>query len=197
MITRFNPAYLGLMSVSSMGLLCMAEGAGGGNDADSGFFTLADLAAYNTDEIATLTSRLPELGLYIVAGKVATFKVGESKDGKPPLIRLGVQAEVLDFTPIKKDFDVTKVIGRTLSTSITLWPQDLEQEIGLLKGNYQKAGIPNTGPMGGVEGQPPGWVDNAVGANWAWKVSSYTDKNGEPRARFDWGPVPGLEAAQG
>lgn len=186
------PSY-GILATTMM--MADESGAAGGAENMSGFFSLADLANYNTDDIAALTSRLPELGLYVVVGKQANLKMGNAVDGKPPLIRLGVQAEVLDFRPINKDYDVTKAIGRNISESITLWPNEFEQEIGLLKGRYQKAGIPNTGPMGGVESQPPGWIDNAVGAQWVWAVSSYVDKSGEQRARFDWRSIDSLKTA--
>ncbi len=161
------------------------------SDTNQGFFSLADLAAFNTDEVVTLTSRVPTPGLYTVVGKVAGLKMTVSNDdSKPPLIRLGVETEVMDFLPIDKTIDVSKFIGRKLSDSITLWPNEMEQEIGLLKGRYQKAGISNIGMMGGVEGQPPGWIDNAIGAIWQIKVGSFVDKNGETRARMDWQALP-------
>lgn len=183
---------------SYLPLFMMADIGGAGADADSqlgglevetGFLSLAALAGMDTDSIATLTSRVPTAGLWIVRGKKVAGSEGEPKDGKPPLIRFNYHYEVMGGKATDPAFDNDKMVGRTITESVTLWPNDLATGIGLLKGRYQKAGLPNSGmPMGGVEGKQPGWMDTVVGAEFVLQIRNYL-KDGETRASFDWKPA--------
>lgn len=156
-------------------------------DVQTGFLSLAELASMNTDDIATLTSRVPAAGIYDTIGKLVRGKESEPKDGKPPLFRFSFQYEVAGAELVDKTIDPETLVGKVLTESYTLWPNDLVEGIGLLKGRYQKAGLPNQGmAMGGVEGQDPGWLDTMVSAPIRIRVRTAPDKSGELRAFFDW-----------
>lgn len=153
---------------------------------EGGFLSLADLASLVTDEITTLTSRLPEEGIYTVRGTEVTAAQAESVEGKPPLFRFNFQSEVLEMKPLDSKVDPEKFVGRSLRESYTLWPADFKEAIGLLKGRFQLIGLENKGNLGGVEGQAPGWLDNFVNKVFKVRVRHYTDKNKNERAGFDW-----------
>ena len=152
------------------------------------FMSLADLAGMNTDQIQTLLSRVPNAGIYRVRGTEVKGSESEPTDGKPPLIRYGYKYEVISCQPTDKNVDPETLVGRVLNESYTLWPKQLVELIGLLKGRYQKVGLPNTGMnIGGVEGKEPGWLDTVVGYEFDLRIRTAT-KDGETRAYFDWMP---------
>jgi hypothetical protein len=150
--------------------------------------SLAQLAEMNTDDIQTLTSRVYPAGLYHVRGKAVSGKERESnKENAPPMFIFSFAHEILDFRPTDKKVDPESMINRDLRESYTIWPADILEGIGLLKGRYTKAGIQCTGlPMGGVEGQEPGWLDLMVNADYWVKVSTFTRQDKELGNRFDW-----------
>lgn len=153
------------------------------------FLSLFALAESNIDEVQAITSRVYPSGKYVVLGKKVEGSETEPKEeGQAPLIRFTFEEEVLKFTPIDKKVDPESMVGRTLKESLTIWPKDLVQSLGLLKGRYQKAGLPNQGmAVGGVAGKEPGWLDTMVNAQFVVKVRSYPDKTtGELRNAFDW-----------
>lgn len=151
------------------------------------FFSLAELAAFNTDEIEAIESRTPEPGVFRVKGISASMKQGEaSDDGKPGLVRVAWVLEIVDGKPVDKSKDIEKLIGRKLTQSFTLWPDDIVELLGLLKGMYQKVGLPNNGILGGVEGKEPGWLDTVVNHEFDIRVRTAIVKSGDKRAFFDW-----------
>lgn len=151
------------------------------------YMSLADLAEMNTDEIAVLMSRLPEAGMFLVQCTGAT--AGESRvEGKPPLFRFGFKSEILVAEPLNKELDAEKLVGKNLTESYTLWPDQLAESIGLLKGRYIQVGLTPAGRMGGVEGAAPGWIDTIVGHKFWIRVRRFT-ASGTERAGFDWLPT--------
>lgn len=153
-------------------------------------FSLMDLASFNTDEVSVVLSRLPPVGVYTVKGLGVSAKMSEPKDDKPGLPRYAFDLETLEAKLAKKDVDAATLVGRKLKQSYTLWPNDMQNGIGLLKGMYQKVGLPNTGTMGGVEGANPGWLDNMVGHIFQIRVFHF-NSNGQEQVGFDWiAPAP-------
>lgn len=151
-------------------------------------FSLADLAGMNTDAVATLTSLLPAVGVYTVRGLDIKAGRNEGQDGKPPLFFFTFSSEILDAKLVDKNIDVEALVAakRKLSDSFTLWPNQFQDMIGLLKGRYKTIGLPNTGErLGGVEGQPPGWLDGIVNYVYKVKVTHHVNK-GDTRARFTY-----------
>lgn len=158
-------------------------------ESETGFLSLAELASLNTDDVTTLLSRVAQPGMYVVLGKSVKGAQSES-EGKAPLLRYGFAYEVESAELVDKKIDSETVVGRTLTESYTLWSNQIQELLGLLKGRYQKVGLPNSGmPLGGVEGAEPGWLDTFVGHRFVLRVRTFISK-GESRAAFDWvGPV--------
>lgn len=147
--------------------------------------SLAQLAEMNTDDIPTLTSRAAPAGVFRIQCKFNGGKESEAVEGKDPLIRFGYGYTVLMAKPTAKDVTPESCIGRVYNESYTIWPSDYLGTIGLLKGRYQKVGLPNTGRVGGMEGAEPGWLDSADTAEFDIQVRTGI-KDGEVRNYWDW-----------
>lgn len=187
-------------SASSLAILrAAADSAAGGDmgqvETETGFLSLAALAGANTDEIQALTSRVPPAGIWRVRGEAVKLSEGEGKDGKPNPFRIGYKYLVLHGKATDPNFDNEKMVDRKLQESVTLWPDDIDTGIGLTKGRYQKAGLPNVGNLGGVEGMEPGWLDNFVGAEFDLRIR-HGQRNGDTVAYYDWQPAEAPEAAE-
>lgn len=158
-------------------------------------FSLASFAEMETDDIKALDSLLPPAGIF--AMKVTSAQLGQNPPkegidedtGLPylPLVYLQFKYEVLDAQPADKAVDPETLLGRTWSERFTFWPKQLQDNIALLKGRYAKAGVPNSGRMGGLEGGEPGWIDGIVEEIIKVKIRHSTNKTtGNTNAYFDW-----------
>lgn len=154
----------------------------------TGIFSLADLANMDTSSIKELTNLVPAAGVYQMRGLEVRGGESQNEDtSKPKLFFFNFVSEVLAAKLIDKTVDSEAVVGRRLTDSFTLWPNQFQDMVGLLKGRYKTIGLPNNGPrIGGVEGQEPGWLDGWVAHEYGVKVSHYTDKGGNTRARFTY-----------
>lgn len=159
-----------------------------GLEAETGMFSLADLAMMNSDETTVLMSRLPDEGIFTVRGVGIKASQTEGKDDKPPMFAVSIETEILAAKPLSKDKDPESYVGRTLRERYTLWPNDFGQMVGLLQGRYKLVGLPFTGKFGAVEGQEPGWTDSMVSHMWDVRVRHWVGKNGQTNAAFDWLP---------
>lgn len=149
-------------------------------------WSLADLAGMDTSEVAAITSLIPAVGVYTCKGLEVKGGQREKQDDKPPLFYFNFVGEILEAKLVNKDIDTTKLVGRKLTESFTLWPSNFRDLIGLLKGRYKTIGLPNEGArLGGVDGQEPGWLDNWVNHVYKVRVSHFM-QGGEPRARFTY-----------
>ena len=129
---------------------------------ETGFVSLMDLANTNTDSVATVLTRLPAAGVYTVKGVSVEGKQTEANEKGPGLIQYLFVTEVLEAKLVDKTKDPQSLTGRKLSDSYTLWPDQMEELIGLLKGRYQKVGLNNLGNPGGVPGAPcPKYVSDS------------------------------------
>lgn len=165
-------------------------------DVETSFFSLADLAALNTDDIAALASRTPPAGVFqarikLCEGKQTTGRnaQGEESENAPPNINFNFQYEILSGKVIDKSIDIEKdVVGRIFRESYKIWTGDeasVRESIGLIKGRYEKVGLSTKGVMGGMEGKDPGWFDAALEQVINLKVVTGV-RNGQERAFFDW-----------
>lgn len=184
--------------ISTLALLAAADvGSGAGAEANSlddsseAGFSLASLAAFNTDEISTLTSRVPAAGVYtVLITDIKAEQVEPKESGQDVLITFTYEYEILSATLFDKSIDAETLVGRNLKERYTFWPNSLVEQIGLLKGRYQKVGFVNTGLLGG-DGITEGWVDSARGAQIDISIRNSPHKTtGEMRAYFDWPKVP-------
>lgn len=175
----------------------MSEEQVGNYVTDDTAFSLAELAGLDTSDIAVVSSRLPMAGLWTVQCNSATMSVEKPKEaGQQPLPKISHKFESIKIQPteVPEDFDPSTTVGRRLSDVSVLWPNDIREAIGLLKGKYKRVGLPTEGKLGGVEGMEPGWIDSAVGRIFVLKVRHYESK-GETRAAIDWvGPADDSES---
>lgn len=149
-------------------------------------FSLADLANLDTDDIQVLMSRLPAEGIFVVRGTEVKAGMNEPKDDKPPLMYFQYQMEILDAKPLDKKVDPETLVGKNLRERYTLWPKDLAEILGLLKGRYKTVNLPTAGVLGGVEGQEPGWTDGIVNHVFRVRVRHWEGKTGQVNVQFDW-----------
>lgn len=133
-------------------------------------FSLAELAGFDSSDIAAIASRLPEPGLYTVRCDEIGFIAGQQRedDDRPPLHRLVAKMFILDAKPLNKKIDPDKLIEKNLPWSYPMFTTDIEKTIGLLKGQYAKIGLPTDGVMGGFHDdesgtQIEGWIDGLLG----------------------------------
>lgn len=158
-------------------------------ESETSSFSLADLANLDTTEIQTLMSRLPDEGIFIVRGTSVAAGMNEPKEDKPPLMYVAFEVEILEAKPHDKTKDPESYVGKTLKERYTLWPDQFQELVGLLKGRYKTVNLPNEGRFGGVDGQEPGWVDGIVNHIFSVRVRHWTsNKSGQTNAQFDWLP---------
>jgi hypothetical protein len=160
--------------------------------------SLADLAGIDTSGMAAMTSRLPEVGIYLVRGKEVELTRSESNDpAKPPLHRVNWKTEILAAQlHADSETDPDDIAGRDLNHSDTLWPDDMKECIQLVMGRYKTVGLPFQGTLGGVEGHEPGWLDSMVGHMFRIRVRHATTKDGNQRAYYDWQALTEEELAE-
>jgi len=153
-----------------------------------GFFSLSELASMDTTALPALTSLIPAAGVYFMRGEDVKGGENQSQDeSKPNLFYFNFVGEILEAKLVDKSIDPETLVGRKLTDNFTLWPNQFKELLGLLKGRYKTVGLVYDGPrLGGVDGQEPGWLDNWVGHEYHVKISHYTDKGGNVRARFTY-----------
>lgn len=160
------------------------------------FTSLMDLASTDTSELSALQSRLARAGIYIVDMNEAKFTEQPSDDpAKPTSYNLGFKYDILHYEPLDKNEPPVDLVGKPLSERYFLYGENIQEAIQLLMGRYKLTGFRHKGPMGGVEGVAPGWVDEAIGKRVAIRVRHFTDKNGQDRAAFDWLSPKAMEKA--
>lgn len=164
---------------------------------DMAGFSLADLGNTETDEIKAIESLLFTPGLYDV--KIVSMNLGQlpakeglNDKGEPyaPLFYVDEKYEVLEAEPLDKSVDAESLQGRTITNRTTFWARsqtEFLEQIGLLKGRFQKAGLNNSGRIGGVEGGEPGWLDGAADEIIKIKVThSKPNDEGVQYQRITW-----------
>lgn len=157
---------------------------------ETGFISLAALAGIDSDGVAAIANRVPPKGLWHTKGEsVKITGGGKGDDGKPKPFNVTFTHLVLGGKSTDPSFDNEKMVDRKLKQRFTIWPSDMEEGIGLLKGMYAKVGIQNSGmPLGGVEGQAPGWVDLFTASELNLKITHGT-RGEDTVAYFDWVPL--------
>ena len=153
------------------------------------FTSLMQLASLDTTELQAQMTRLALAGIYVLdLGKVAFTAQASQDPAKPMNFNLGIPGTILAFAPLNKEDEskVADLIGKSLNERYFLYGENLKEAVQLLMGRYKLVGFKHKGIMGGVEGYQPGWIDEAQGKRVVARVSHFTDKQEQPRARFDW-----------
>lgn len=162
------------------------------------FTSLMDFASFDTSDLKAQTSRLQAAGLYIVELNGFEFADQPPQDPADPMnYTLSFKENVLAFIPEDKDYagNPEEMVGREITERYFFYGKDIQTAIQLLMGRYKKSGFRYKGKMGGVPGQEPGWLDEAIGQRIAVRVRHRTNKNGDENAIFDWLDAKQLEKA--
>lgn len=164
---------------------------------DFSLMSLMDLASVDTSDIAAQTSRLPKQGIYIINLDELKFTEQAATDpADPSNYNLNIKGTILTFSPLNESDSAEGMEGRPLNERYFLYGKDVKEAIALLMGRFKVAGFKHKGVMGGVEGGPAGWVEDAVNNRVAVRVSHYTvKKTGQENARIDWLSPKAMEKA--
>lgn len=151
------------------------------------FSSLMDLAATDTSDLKAQTSRLQKQGIYCIELNELKFSEQAPSDPADPMnYQLTMKGMILMFAPLVEGETSDGIEGRDLTERYFLFGKDLKQAIELLMGRFKTVGFKHKGLMGGVEGGPAGWIEEAYGKRVYVRIGHYTDKNEVERMRFDW-----------
>lgn len=154
------------------------------------FGSLMDLANLDTSDMKAQLSRLRKEGMYALTLQKIEVKEQPPQDdpAKPMNYNVAIPGLIEMFWPIKEEDKerASDVIGQTLADRHFLFGENLRDSLELLMGRFKSAGFRHKGRMGGMEGQDPGWLDEAVGKRVIARVRHGTRAGGNEQAYIDW-----------
>jgi hypothetical protein len=151
------------------------------------FANLMDLASIDTSDLSAQTSRLQRQGIYVLDLSALSFAEQASQDPADPMnYNLVIKGVILAFAPLDPTEPAGDMEGRDLTERYFLYGKDVKTGIQMLMGRFKLVGFKHKGIMGGVEGGPAGWVDEAIGKRIALRVRHYASRDGQERASIDW-----------
>ena len=157
------------------------------SDVEMNFSNLMDLAAVDTSDLSAQTSRLQRQGIYVLElSKLGFVEQPQNDPAKPMNYNLVIQGNTLAFAPLDPNESAEGMEGRDVRERYFLYGEAIKEAIQLLMGRFKTVGFRCKGIMGGVEGGPVGWIDEAVGKKIAIRVRHYTNKNDQEVAAIDW-----------
>lgn len=154
-----------------------------------GFDNLMALGSFDTSDLQAQVSRLAKQGIYVIdLGKLGFQEQPPADPALPMNYQLLIPATILDFKPLdpKAEGANDDLTGRAINERYFVYGKEIQEAIQLLMGKFKQAGFKHKGAVGGVEGAPPGWIDEANGKRVILRVSHYKPKDGEERAQFTW-----------
>jgi hypothetical protein len=145
-------------------------------------FSLADLAQLDVSDIAEIRFESLPAGLYTFRGTEAKFEDTTNSNDERRLV-LVMKMEVVECkTCVERGVDKEDLIGKKHTEKQYIVPEKAAEGIGLIRALLADIGLPNEGPLGGVEGMEPGIVDNFVGHEFAGKIIKQGRK-GDPSTK--------------
>lgn len=146
-------------------------------------FSLADLANLDVTDIAEVRFESLPAGLYTFRGVSAKFEDVVNRDDERRL-RLMLKMEVAEVKSVlDRDYKTPEakegLLGKVHTETQYIVPDKAPEGIGLIRSMFSDLGLPNTGALGGVEGQPEGMVDAFVGHEFPGKIIAQPRK-GDP-----------------
>lgn len=145
-------------------------------------FSLADLAGLDASEIAEVRFEQLPAGLYIFRGTEAKLEEGTNRDDERRVI-LKMKMEVVEAKSVlERGIDKDDLIGKKHSENQYIVPEKAAEGIGIIRALYSDIGLPNAGALGGVEGQPEGFIDGFVGHEFPGKIIKQGRK-GDPSTK--------------
>lgn len=145
-------------------------------------FSLADLAMLDVSAIAEVRYESLPAGLFTFRGIEAKFEDTTNRDDERRLV-LTVKLEVVECkSVVERGFDKEELIGKKHTEKFYIVPEKAAEGIGLIRAFLADIGLPNEGPLGGVEGIDPGLVDNIVDHEFTGKIIKQPRK-GDPSVK--------------
>ena len=152
------------------------------------FTSLADFAAMTTEAVPVVMSRLPAAGTFICRGAGVSVTMKDDDPDKDPFYTVVFSHEVLKAEMLAdENLDPESFVGKVIRERYPVWPNNMVEVLGLVRGMYKKIGLPNEGSFGGVEGEEPGFLDGLnEEAVYGLKINHSTGKNDQENAYFNW-----------
>lgn len=145
-------------------------------------FSLADLAQLDVSEIAEVRYESLPAGLYTFRGIEAKFEDTTNANDERRLV-LTAKFEVVECQScVERGVDKEELIGKKHTEKFYIVPVKAAEGIGLIRAFLADVGLPNEGPLGGVEGVDPGLVDNLVDHEFTGKIIKQPRK-GDPSTK--------------
>lgn len=145
-------------------------------------FSLADLAQLDVSEIAEVRFESLPAGLFIFRGTEAKFEDTTNRDDERRIV-LTAKMEVVEAkSVVERGVDKDELIGKKHTEKFYIVPSKAAEGIGLIRAFLGDIGLPNEGPLGGVEGMEPGIVDGFVSHEFPGKIIKQARK-GDPSTK--------------
>lgn len=149
---------------------------------DTPEFSLADLAQLDVSEIAEVRFESLPAGVYLFRGTEASFEDTTNRDDERRLV-LTCKMEVSECKSVmERGYDKDELVGKKHTEKFYIVPEKAPEGIGLIRAFLADIGLPNEGPLGGVEGLEPGIVDGFVGHEFPGKIIKQGRK-GDPTTK--------------
>lgn len=132
-------------------------------------FSLADLAGVDATDIQEVRFELVPQGVFEFQGTKASFDEIETDDGKVFVLSLEMQVVEVKAV-VDRGVNRDELPGKKHIEKRWIRPAEAADGIGKVRAFYADIGLPNIGPLGGVEGQPEGFVDGFVGHVFTGKI---------------------------
>ena len=151
------------------------------------FANLMDLATVDTSDLSAQTSRLQREGIYVTELTELKFVEQPPQDPANPMnYNLTIKGTILAFMPLDPNESADGMEGKDLRERFFLFGENVKEGIQLLMGRFKVVGFRHKGTMGGVEGAPAGWIDEAIGKRIAVRVRHYKNRNDQEQVAIDW-----------
>lgn len=158
---------------------------------DAMLMGLMDLATLDTSDMKAQMSRLQTPGIYIAdLNEIGIAEQPNSDPALPSNFLITTKSTTLAFRPLEAgvmtEEQIKDMEGKPINERYFIDGTKIREAIQLLMGRFKTAGLRHKGLLGGVEGAPAGWLDEAVGKRIAIRVRQYVGKDGQDRVSFDW-----------
>lgn len=147
--------------------------------------SLADIAGLDVSDVEELRSSALPAGLYTFEVTKTLLETRSVKEDTETRYVAVVELKVIEVdTIVEKGVTESEVLGKTYTENFFIDPAEAQKGIGYLKGFIADVGGDNSGPIGGVEGAPEGFLDRLVTHRFPAKIVKKKDRQGEMRSRL-------------
>lgn len=145
-------------------------------------FSLADLAQLDVSEIAEVRFEQLPAGTYSFRGESVSLEDTTNRDDERRIVAT-FKMEVTEVKSVlERGVDKDELVGKKHTEKQYIVPEKAPEGIGLIRAFLGDIGLPNAGPLGGVEGCEPGILDNFVGHEFSGKIIKQSRK-GDPSTK--------------